>query len=471
MPPHPDMQKIKDEMVKKHGDKKGTEIFYKWINSHGLDDTKSLHKQKEKLKGDADDQEFERLIEEAIDKDPSIGPDLTLQPKGRAAAIEIPAFTNPYSATALATMPDLGIWAIALEEGTNVNGWRVMTPEFDRVAAAYAEGRQLRLNHEGKLTEKIIGKSDQGFNVLGKDIESTTGVPFASYGLQASDINPNGHYVVAHFVATPEDPQVRTNILKGYVTAGSIGLQGNGYCDVCHAPVDLTSEGFERTCDDDGSIIDMVNVDVKEWSIVPEPAYAHTFFYPTLTAALDSMMAAKHKAMEEPTPSPVGEDIKNTKKNVSADPPTPDATLPPNTSSLNPLSTQVILGSTMTDTTDKKDADAEAKFTKMEAAITGMAEAVAKLAESEAKRAEADAKKADAEAESCKAKATADAKKADADAEAGKAKGEASDKGGVVVAAVPTTGFNLGPIFYPKLYANAAAKSVIDEARRVRGMK
>jgi hypothetical protein len=403
-------------------------------------------------------------------KDPTIGPNLTVQPI-RASAIEIPAFTTPYAAIALATMPDIAIWAIALEEGVNSNGWRVMPTEFDAVAATYSMGKQLRLNHEGKLTEKVIGKSDKGYNILGKEIESVTGVPLSSFGLKDSDINPNGHYVVAHFISTPEDPQVRTNILKGYVTGGSIGLQGNGYCDICNAPVIVTDDGFERTCDHINSIIDMINVDTKEWSIVPEPAYAHTVFYPTLTAAANSKM----KGTEEPTPSPVGEVIKDTDKNITANPQTPAHPILPNTSSLREVTTQVILGSTMTDNTadaKKADADAEAKASKMDAAIATMANAIARMAEAEGKRAEAEAKKADAEAEA--KKADADAAKKVADAEAAKAcfpKGEASDKGGVVVAATPTNGFNFGPIFQPKLYANAASKFMIDEATRQRSRK
>jgi len=39
-PMHPDFKHILDNFIKQYGKKKGTELFYKWVNKHNLDDTK-----------------------------------------------------------------------------------------------------------------------------------------------------------------------------------------------------------------------------------------------------------------------------------------------------------------------------------------------------------------------------------------------------------------------------------------------
>ena len=39
-PLHPDFQRILANFIKQYGKKKGTDLFYKWVNKHNLDDTK-----------------------------------------------------------------------------------------------------------------------------------------------------------------------------------------------------------------------------------------------------------------------------------------------------------------------------------------------------------------------------------------------------------------------------------------------
>jgi hypothetical protein len=42
---------IYNGLIKKHGEDEGKRIYYAWLNAHGLDDTKDLGDQKDKLRG------------------------------------------------------------------------------------------------------------------------------------------------------------------------------------------------------------------------------------------------------------------------------------------------------------------------------------------------------------------------------------------------------------------------------------
>jgi hypothetical protein len=385
---------------------------------------------------------------------PSLGPTATEK------KLEVPAYRTPYSA-AESSAKDLLIRAITLEEGKNINDWEVKPSQFPAVAEAWNSGRQIRLNHEGKQTEKVIGKSFKGMVSLGRDIETNFGVPLSEFGLTAADINPSGKYVLAWFKATPEDPQVRTNMLNRYVWAGSIGLAGDGSCKECGKPVYMGAEGFEKTCDHIASVVEMDNVDVKEWSVVPEPAYAHTTFYPSFITAAATLHASK-KAMEQPTNWPVGE----------ADPKTPVDNPP---TAFKDGDAQVILGSVMTDQKEdvKDKVDAEAKFGKLAEAMATLASALAANATAEAKKADADACRDKAEAEAKKADADAEAKrKAEANAEA-KKKAEAdaaSDKAGSTVQAVAGQPDYVAAIFHPRSVADKGSLYIMNEGRRQRGL-
>jgi hypothetical protein len=43
-PMHSDFQRVKDKMVSQYGEKKGTQVYYAWVNKHGYDDTKAFPK-------------------------------------------------------------------------------------------------------------------------------------------------------------------------------------------------------------------------------------------------------------------------------------------------------------------------------------------------------------------------------------------------------------------------------------------
>jgi len=196
--------------------------------------------------------------------------------------ISVPSYRTPYTAA-----PKFGgkegeilIKAIVLEEGANVNGWRVVPQEFSRVAEQYQAGRQLRVNHS-KDMQDVIGKSYKGVVLKGEQVEQYMGA-------KIEGIDPKGLYVAAEFEANPADAQVRTNILQGYVETGSIGLDAEAFCDECMKPISIDGEGqMSRTCRHNDAPVQLRSVDVKEYSYVAEPAFSHSIAVPSFSAAIN----------------------------------------------------------------------------------------------------------------------------------------------------------------------------------------
>lgn len=198
--------------------------------------------------------------------------------------VSISAYKVPYVAAPKFEGKEapLIIKAIVLEEGHNVNNWRVVPEEFESVAAQYKAGSQLRLNH-GKNVQDVIGRSFDGRVIFGRDISTYL-------GRSIDGIDPNGRYVAAEFEANPQEAQARTNILQGYVETGSIGLDANAFCDECGKPVKMEGEKVERTCRHYDAKFKLKNVQVKEYSYVAEPAFQHTMAFPSFSAAVDSAL-------------------------------------------------------------------------------------------------------------------------------------------------------------------------------------
>lgn len=207
--------------------------------------------------------------------------------------LHIPAYKMRYTAKPKfgSDAGEITLKAIVLEEGVNINGWKVRTSQFQRVAEAYKAGRQLRINHD-KTVESVFGKSFNGVVLKGSDV--------AQYmGAQIEGINPSAQYVVAEFEASPQTPQVRTNILNGYVETGSIGLDAEAYCDACgkSCQIDSSTGDVRRSCRHNEAAIALDNVDVKEYSYVAEPAYPHAVMLPTFSAAVSSALKIGYSSL------------------------------------------------------------------------------------------------------------------------------------------------------------------------------
>jgi hypothetical protein len=108
-------------------------------------------------------------------------------------------------------------------------------------------------------------------------------------GRELPGINPVGRYVVTEFEADPRDQQVRTNILRGYVDTGSIGLDANAWCDECGKPLKMEEDDMVRTCHHLDAGVKLTDVEVKEYSYVSEPAYPHSFILPSFSAAVSKL--------------------------------------------------------------------------------------------------------------------------------------------------------------------------------------
>ena len=214
---------------------------------------------------------------------------------GTPGFISIPSYKFNYVATPKFEGKDapLIIKALVLEPGENVNKWRVDEAEFASVASQYKAGRQLRLNH-GKNVQDVFGKSFEGKVILGKDIEGYM-------GRKLEGIKDNASYVAAEFEANPQDAQVRTNILQGYVQTGSIGLDASAYCDKCSKPVKMDEDKIERECRHYDAPLLLKNVDVKEYSYVAEPAFEHSIALPSFSAAVNEVFKNSSSIINTPT--------------------------------------------------------------------------------------------------------------------------------------------------------------------------
>lgn len=312
-----DFSKIKRSLQQKHGAEKGTEVFWKWINKHGYDETKPMGEQKSKANAIGgmydpflelfdDPEELEDLepTPEEATKAPAEGANIplgdpmdkktdsdqygTIPQAARVEAsdkkkgfISVGQYKVPYVAAPKFEGKDgpIIVKAIVLEEGVNINGWRVVANEFQRVAEQYKAGRQLRLNHD-KTVQAVIGKSFNGLVLRGADIQTYL-------GSKIEGTRDDGLYVAAEFEANPQDLQVRTNILQGYCEYGSIGLDANAYCEECSKPIEMGEDGsMKRECRHFDAPVKLMNVDVKEYSYVAEPAYPHSIITPTFSAAV-----------------------------------------------------------------------------------------------------------------------------------------------------------------------------------------
>jgi hypothetical protein len=321
-------------MRKKYGKEKGDEVFWGWTTKHKYDETKSLSQQKNKAEAqdilDVFPDDFTE--EDSLNDEPLVGADSRYPPQtdapppveqagdmplhdqlnrtedasAKASAeasgfeasqfMSIPAYRIPYTAEPKfqSESAPLVIKAIVLEEGHNVNNWRVLPDEFEKVAEQYKAGRQLRVNH-GKDVQDVIGKSFDGRVIKGKDI--------ALYlGKEMEGIDPEGKYVAAEFEASPQNPQVRANILSGYVVSGSIGLDAEAFCEECDKPLKTDKEGnMERSCRHFDAPVKLRNVEVKEYSYVAEPAFEHTKAFPSFSAAVQSRLGGSSLNSQKPT--------------------------------------------------------------------------------------------------------------------------------------------------------------------------
>ena len=233
--------------------------------------------------------------------------------------VAVPAFKVPYVATPKFEGKDspIIIKAVVLEEGSNINRWRVVPEEFEKVAAQYKAGRHLRVNH-GKDVQDVIGKSFDGKVILGKDLNTYL-------GKQLDGISEEGKYVIAEFEANPQDQQIRTNILEGYVETGSIGLDASAFCETCDKPLVMKEDRFDRTCKHFDAPTKLRNVEVKEYSYVAEPAFEHTKAFPSFSAAVSTILENSsltykpQEAVLEMTDTKVESKIEATAKKAEAD--------------------------------------------------------------------------------------------------------------------------------------------------------
>lgn len=202
---------------------------------------------------------------------------------GKPDFVSVPMFKTQYVAAPKFEGKDapIIIKAIVLEQGHNLNRWRVVEEEFPKVAEQYKAGRHLRVNH-GKDVQDVIGKSFDGKVIKGVDIEGYL-------GKKLDGVNKEGTYVIAEFEANPQDQQIRTNILNGYVETGSIGLDASAFCEKCDKALIMKSDSFDRSCKHYDSPIKLRNVEVKEYSYVAEPAFEHTKAFPSFGAAVNNV--------------------------------------------------------------------------------------------------------------------------------------------------------------------------------------
>lgn len=332
MPISPEFARIRRKMIKDYGKEKGEEVYHSWLNKYGLDDTKPLSKQKHKLRSEEEEvnpllelfpeeevetpETDEKALHDRLNRreeannlpHPEDAPHEKMEASKKAPSITIPMFKTHFKAEPKFEGKEgpIIIKAVVLEQGHNVNGWRVVPEEFERVAEQYKAGRQLRLNHD-KTVQAIIGKSFDGKVVKGKDL--------ALYiGKEIQGIDPDGLFVTAEFEANPQDPQVRKNILSGYVETGSIGLDANAFCDECGEAVKMVEDDVERTCHHINSPIKLKNVEVQEYSYVAEPAFQHTVAYPSFSAAVDSRL--RQNSSLTTTPSIIVPEMSETNKKV-----------------------------------------------------------------------------------------------------------------------------------------------------------
>ena len=230
---------------------------------------------------------------------------------GTPGFISIPSYKFNYVAAPKFEGKDapLIIKAIVLEEGENINKWKVDKNEFESVAAQYKSGRQLRLNH-GKNVQDVFGRSFEGKTIHGRDIQTYM-------GKKLDGVRDDGLYVVAEFEANPQDAQVRTNILQGYVQTGSIGLDASAFCDECNKPVQMGEDKIDRMCKHTDAPLLLKNVDVKEYSYVAEPAYEHSIALPSFSAAVNEVFKNSSSIINTPT-SKVEMSLPDTKIEASA---------------------------------------------------------------------------------------------------------------------------------------------------------
>ena len=188
------------------------------------------------------------------------------------------------------------IKSVILEEGTNLNGWFVRKSQFESVAAQAKAGGHLRINHS-KDMQDVIGKSYAGQTIMGKDLEGYLGRPLEG-------VNPEGMYVTAEFEATPRVPQVRTNILQGYVDTGSIGLDADAFCSECGVQLSQGEDGeMHRQCVHLDAAVELDNVKFREYSYVAEPAFEHTKSFPAFAASIGVRLNSSLSESKSNTPA------------------------------------------------------------------------------------------------------------------------------------------------------------------------
>lgn len=174
---------------------------------------------------------------------------------------------------------DIPLTGTFLDYNPTTNGWRIDPNEEPNLVADQGKVT-FRVAHS-KEPERVIGQYKKFWAAEDDGCVDAKG-------------NPLGRHIDFLAETNPQDPQLRVNIMKGWVNDISPGLDAELFCEECNEQwgLDQTTNKIVKTCDHQDAIGLLRHIIKKEGSMVTEPAFeGRTQFRPTFTMAVNKLFS------------------------------------------------------------------------------------------------------------------------------------------------------------------------------------
>lgn len=182
---------------------------------------------------------------------------------------------NRFKAAPFGDSGDIKLIGTYLDFEGTTNGWHVDPAEEENITRDDGSITTVRIAHS-KDPKEVVGKYEKFWGAEGDGCKDVYG-------------NDLGRHIDFEAITNPQDPQLRTNILKGWVGDISPGLDAEVFCEVCGEAWGLDTENNKliRSCEHQEAEGVLRNIKKKEGSIVTEPAFeGRTRFHPTFTFSM-----------------------------------------------------------------------------------------------------------------------------------------------------------------------------------------
>lgn len=197
-------------------------------------------------------------------------------------------FYNRFQVGEATPTGDIPLTGTFLDFEATTNGWYIDPAEEANLVSD--QGRvTFRVAHS-KEPERVIGEYTRFWAAEDDGCVDAYGKPLS-------------RHVDFEAITNPADPQLRTNIMKGWVNDISPGLDAEVFCSECNEPWGLDeSNKLVKSCEHQEALGVLRHITKKEGSMVTEPAFEGRtqFRMPTFAMAMNGFFSQDKNESEPP---------------------------------------------------------------------------------------------------------------------------------------------------------------------------